>query len=86
MDQVINRLSHVIEDGEIVYKTKWYKEPVPDDYEYVPFVREGVKWVYAYNNPFWEHVLDMPEGLQDYRFEPRRNRRIELRIYICFST
>ena len=81
MDQVINRLSHVIEDGEIVYKTKWYKEPVPDDYEYVPFVREGVKWVYAYNNPFWEYVLDMPEGLQYYSFEMKGDVQIGDKTY-----
>ena len=45
--QVIYRLSHVIEDGEIIYKTEWYKDSELDDYEYVPFVREGVKWVYC---------------------------------------
>ena len=36
------------------------------EYEYVPFVREGVKWVYYYNNPFWGDVLDMPEDIQYY--------------------
>ena len=43
-------LSHVIENDEIVYKSVNYLEPEPDDYEYVPFVREGVKWVYYYTN------------------------------------
>ena len=61
--QIINYLSHVIENGEIVYKTKWFEEPGTDNYEYVPFVREGVKWVYRiqyfdysshwYENPAW---------------------------------
>ncbi len=40
-----------------------------DDYEYVPFVREGVKWVYYYENDFGPSVLDMPEGTQYYSFE-----------------
>ncbi len=44
-------------------------QAVAQEYEYVPFVREGVQWVYAYYNPFWEDVLDMPEGLQYYSFE-----------------
>ena len=39
------------------------------EYEYVPFVREGVKWVYCYYNPFRSDILDMPEGLQYYSFE-----------------
>ena len=47
LTQVVTHLSHVIENGEIVYKTEWYKEPEPDGYEYVPFVREGVKWTYS---------------------------------------
>jgi len=40
-----------------------------DDYEYVPFVREGVKWVYRCENPFLAQILDMPEGLHYYSFE-----------------
>ena len=47
-------LSHVIEDGRIIYKGVNYQgEPdaLPDGYEYVPFVREGVKWVYRYDIP-----------------------------------
>ncbi len=39
------------------------------NYEYVPFVREGVRWVYYYNNDFARSVLDMPEGIQYYSFE-----------------
>ena len=44
-------------------------QAMAQEYEYVPFVREGVKWVYYYNNPFWEDVLDMPEDIQYYSFE-----------------
>lgn len=40
-----------------------------DNYEYVPFVREGVKWIYYYNNPFWPEVLDMDSYVQYYSFE-----------------
>ena len=71
LNQVVNHLSHVIEDGEIIYKTEWYHEPDPEpsDYEYVPFVREGGKWVYGCENPFWAQILDMPEGLHYYSFE-----------------
>ena len=38
------------------------------EYEYVPFVREGVKWVYYYENPFGRDVLGMAEGIQFYSF------------------
>ncbi len=44
-------------------------QAVAQEYEYVPFVREGVKWVYSYSNPFWSYILDMPEGDQYYSFE-----------------
>ena len=40
-----------------------------DDYEYVPFVREGVKWVYYYDNVLGPSILDMPDGIQYYSFE-----------------
>ena len=47
-------LSHVIKDGKIIYKGMRYNPALfddpDDDYEYVPFVREGVKWVYFYDN------------------------------------
>ena len=73
VNQVMYWLSHVIEDGEIVYKTKWYKELEPDDYEYVPFVREGVKWVYSVDNPCSEEYSDMylpiPSGISYYSYE-----------------
>ena len=62
-------LSHVIEDGEIVYKSKNYGYELPDDEDYVPFVREGVKWVYYYINPFSSGTLEMPSGKQYYCFE-----------------
>ena len=56
------KFSHVIEDGEIIYKTEWYHEPDPEpsDYEYVPFVREGVKWVYAINDYQWRDYNNNP--------------------------
>ena len=39
-------LSHVIEDGEIIYKSVNYEEPQPaDDYGYVPYITEGVKFI-----------------------------------------
>ena len=44
-------------------------QAVAQEYEYVPFVREGVKWVYYYENDFGRDVLDMPEGTQYYSFE-----------------
>ena len=44
-------------------------QAVAQEYEYVPFVREGVKWVYYYENDFGPSVLDMPEGTQYYSFE-----------------
>ena len=28
-------------------------QAVAQEYEYVPFVREGVKWVYVCKNPYW---------------------------------
>ena len=42
---------------------------VAQEYEYVPFVREGVKWVYYYDNPFSPGVLDMDSYVQYYSFE-----------------
>ena len=44
-------------------------QAMAQDYEYVPFVREGVKWVYYYNNPFMSYILDMQEGKQYFAFE-----------------
>jgi hypothetical protein len=61
------QFSHMIKDGEIIYKGVNYKEPEPE--EYVPFVREGIKWIYYYDNPFGQDVLDMDEGIQYYCFE-----------------
>ena len=53
------RIRYVVENDEIIYKSVNYEGPKPtqDDYEYVPFVREGVKWVYSYTN---EDVMDRP--------------------------
>ncbi|MBO7610068.1 MAG: hypothetical protein J6S96_07695, partial [Muribaculaceae bacterium] len=39
------RLSHVVEDGQIIYKGMNYKEPEADGYGYLPIPREGVRWV-----------------------------------------
>mgnify|MGYP006916041955 CR=1 FL=1 len=39
------------------------------EYEYVPFVREGVKWFYYYNNPFLPEIFDMDFGVHYYSFE-----------------
>ena len=44
-------------------------QAVSQEYEYIPFVREGVKWVYFYDNPFEKEVLDMDKGRQYYSFE-----------------
>ena len=46
------RIRYVTEGDEIIYKSVNYEGPKPDsnDHEYVPFVREGVKWVYTYEN------------------------------------
>ena len=76
-------LSHVIKDGRIIYKGMYYQEPEPEpsDYEYVPFVREGVKWVYCYENPFGRGVLDMPEGIQYYSFEMKGDVQIGDKLY-----
>ena len=44
-------------------------QAVAQEYEYVPFVREGVKWVYYYESPFpWEEY-NLDEGIQYYSFE-----------------
>ena len=49
--------------------TLGFTQAVAQEYEYVPLVREGVKWVYYYENPFYWSVLDMPEGIQYFSFE-----------------
>ncbi len=81
MTQVAYRLSHVIEDGSVVYKTSSYMEPMPGYYEYVPLVREGVKWVYYYDNPFDREVLGMDEGIQYYSFEVKGEVQIGDKCY-----
>ena len=72
--QVSYRLSHVIENGEIIYRPEDLEQLLePDDYEYVPFVREGVKWVYSVDNPCSEEYSDMylpiPSGISYYSYE-----------------
>ena len=56
-------------------------QAIAQDYEYVPFVREGVKWVYFYNNDFAWNVLDMPEGVQYYTFEMKGDVQIGDKFY-----
>lgn len=63
-------------DGTLVYQV-----PQGSEYEYVSFVREGIKWVYAYNNPFLDYVLDMPIGLQYYSYEMKGNVQIGDKTY-----
>ncbi len=57
------------------------------EYEYVPFVREGVKWVYYYDNPFSREVLDMAEGIQYYSFEMKGDYQIGDKTYkqVCLT-
>ena len=64
-------LSHVIKDGKIIYKGMRYNPDLfddpgdvnGDDYEYVPFVREGVKWVYEIVNYRYNYVDENPDYL-----------------------
>ena len=82
-------LSHVIKDGKIIYKGMRYNPDLfddpgdenGDDYEYVPFVREGVKWVYYYDNPFNVEVLGMADGIQYYSFELKGDTVIDGKSY-----
>ena len=82
-------LSHVIKDGKIIYKGMRYNPDLfddpgdenDDDYEYVPFVREGVKWVYYYDNPFNVEVLGMADGIQYYSFELKGDTVIDGKSY-----
>ena len=84
LTQVVNHLSHVIEDGEIIYKTEWYNESDPSDYEYVPFVREGVKWVYVCKNPYWVEEF---WGNEYYSFEFKSDVKIGDKYYkpVCLT-
>jgi len=63
------KLIKVIEDGEVIYDPEINEEPNIENHEYVPFVREGVKWVYYYKNPFSSDGYDMPSGKQYFSFE-----------------
>ncbi len=75
--------SHVIEDGEIIYKSVNYKEPEPEttDYEYVPFVREGVKWVCFYESPFGEDGELVPKKRHYYTLELKGDTVIDGKHY-----
>ena len=89
LDEPSFHLSHVIEGDKIIYKSVNYKEPQPaqDDYGYVPFVREGVKWVYYYDNPFTPDVLDMDSYIQYYSFEMKGDVEIAGKHYkqVCLT-
>jgi uncharacterized protein YkvS len=65
------KFRYLMENDEIVYEGFHFEGPKPsqDDYEYVPFVREGVKWFYYYNNPFLPEIFDMDFGVHYYSFE-----------------
>ena len=58
------------------------------DYEYVPFVREGVKWVYWYKNDFTNSVLDMPCSLNYWTFEMKGDTVIDGKhykpVHLCY--
>lgn len=71
MDPIFH-FSHLIEDGKIVYKSLNYKETEPEDYQYVPFVREGVKWVYYYSHIIWNEDFNenyLPYGTHQMTME-----------------
>ena len=53
---VTYKIRYVTEGDEIIYKSVNYEgeKPSQDDYEYVPFVREGVKWMC--DNPYIESM------------------------------
>ena len=80
---------YLMEDDEIVYEGFHFEGPKPsqDDYEYVPFVREGVKWVYYYDNPFTPDVLDMDSYIQYYSFEMKGDVEIGGKHYkqVCLT-
>ena len=88
-----NATLHVPIGTEMAYKTNQYwgqflhiigdvrDDDPDDDYEYVPFVREGVKWVYYYDNPFNVEVLGMADGIQYYSFELKGDTVIDGKSY-----
>ena len=39
------RLSYVVENGEVIYRSERYKQPYEGPAEFLPIAREGVKWV-----------------------------------------
>ena len=57
-------------------------QTVAQEYEYVPFVREGVKWVYYYDSPF-ETVGDefIPQGRHYYTLELKGDTVIDGKHY-----
>ena len=77
------RIRYVVEDGEIIYKGLNYEgeKPDPDDYEYVPFVREGVKWVCYYDNPVEGQDDVLPGGIHFFTFEIKGDTVINGKAY-----
>ena len=59
-------------------------QAVAQEYEYVPFVREGVKWVFFCMNPFW---VDGFYGNDYYSFEFKSDVRIGDHYYkpVCLT-
>ena len=78
MTQVIYKLSHVIENNEIIFRTKNYS-----DDSYVPFVREGVKWVYyyRYNDTFSPTYPDLFSGTVYLNLEIKGDTTINGKVY-----
>jgi len=65
----------------LLFTLLYISQAVAQEYEYVPFVREGVKWVYCYDNPFSNDTYNMPEGLQYYCFEMKGDIQIGDKFY-----
>ena len=59
-------------------------QTVAQEYEYVPFVREGVKWVYCYDSPIMALGYEdgfIPFGIHYYTFEMKGDTVIDGKSY-----
>ena len=58
-------------------------QAVAQEYEYVPFVREGVKWVYSYFDPFRgaEHEDDLSYSTHYFTLEIKGDTTINGKVY-----
>ena len=79
------RLRFINEENTFSYLLKCWKEgalvyQVEQAYEYVPFVREGVKWVYFYDNSLDEDGF-IPHGRHYYTFEMKGDTEINGKSY-----